>query len=121
MTTPSQKVTSKPTPNNKREKIFNKYGGRCAYCGCEITTGAFQVDHLLSKRSGGTNDFENLMPSCRSCNNWKTSMSIEQFRLEMERQVDRLRKYNPNFRIAERFGMVGKLKEKVTFHFEESL
>ena len=28
-----------------RELIFNKYGGKCAYCGCELTKG-WHVDEF---------------------------------------------------------------------------
>ncbi len=28
-----------------RQKIFDKYGGKCAYCGCELQKG-WHVDHV---------------------------------------------------------------------------
>lgn len=28
-----------------REKIFQKYGGRCSYCGCDLTGTRWHVDH----------------------------------------------------------------------------
>lgn len=28
-----------------RQKVFEKFGGRCAYCGCELTNG-WHVDHI---------------------------------------------------------------------------
>jgi len=41
-----------------REKVFNKYGGKCAYCGCQLVKG-WHVDHLepvirLTKSIGNT-------------------------------------------------------------------
>ena len=30
----------------ERETVYNKYGGHCAYCGCEIPFKGFNVDHL---------------------------------------------------------------------------
>lgn len=36
---------NKPMKKADREKIFYKYGGRCAYCGCELTKG-WHVDHI---------------------------------------------------------------------------
>lgn len=40
-----------------RQKIFDKYGGRCAYCGCELT-GKWCIDHIepvgrVTKTVGG--------------------------------------------------------------------
>lgn len=34
------------TAKEKRELVFNKYAGRCAYCGCELKKG-WHVDELL--------------------------------------------------------------------------
>ena len=31
-----------------RQSVFDKYGGRCAYCGCELDS-KWQVDHAISK------------------------------------------------------------------------
>lgn len=29
-----------------RQKVFEKYGGRCAYCGCELKGKRWNVDHI---------------------------------------------------------------------------
>jgi 5-methylcytosine-specific restriction endonuclease McrA len=73
---------------NKRLDVFNKYGGRCAYCGIELDINDFQVDHKVPKRyfeiSGedGVDDIDNLMPSCSVCNHYKRSLSLENYRNE---------------------------------------
>ena len=36
----------KKISKQQREAVFNKYGGRCAYCGCELTLRTMQVDHI---------------------------------------------------------------------------
>ena len=33
----------------KRELVYNKYNGRCAYCGREIAYKNMQVDHFIPK------------------------------------------------------------------------
>lgn len=62
-----------------RQKVFDKYGGKCAYCGCELND-RWQVDHAVSKqywyyfdlqKPKAVNCMENLMPSCRECNHYK--------------------------------------------------
>ena len=63
----------------ERQLIFDKYGGRCAYCGCELNN-KWQVDHAISKRYWfmvdaedvkAVNRIENLNPSCKECNHYK--------------------------------------------------
>lgn len=33
-----------------REKVYQKYNGHCAYCGCELQYKDMQVDHIESHR-----------------------------------------------------------------------
>ena len=80
-----------------RQSVYNKYGGRCAYCGKEITYKEMQVDHLFPKCLAhlytsswsiltdnligeSVEDFSNLMPSCRRCNHYKRAYRLEEFR-----------------------------------------
>ena len=42
--------------------------GRCAYCGGRAQVG---VDHEVPLSAGGSDDFWNVVPSCRSCNSSK--------------------------------------------------
>ena len=101
-----------------REKIKNRFGGRCAYCGC-IVDNRFHVDHVKARYHGGSDDTENLFPSCPSCNLWKKTFTIEEFRHEIEMQVARLRKHSAQFRFAERFGLIQAQASKVVFFFEQ--
>ena len=126
-----------PIPKKSREIVLNKYGGRCAYCGCELK-GKFQVDHLISQRNfewhlrnqykipaflehltlADVNHIDNLMPACCSCNNYKSTCDLETFRKEIQMQPERLMRAKPMVRLAERFGLV-KIQEKpVVFYFE---
>lgn len=50
--------------DGKRQAIFMKYNGHCAYCGRPLRMKAMTVDHLVPKSKGGGNSIENLMPSC---------------------------------------------------------
>lgn len=38
----------KRIPKKTRELVLNKYGGKCAYCGCDLTLSTMQVDHIKS-------------------------------------------------------------------------
>ena len=64
----------------ERTEIHNKYDGHCAYCGCEIDFSKMQVDHAKPLRIGGTDTMDNMMPACRSCNSYKTTLDVEGFR-----------------------------------------
>jgi len=107
-----------------REEIFAKCGGRCAYCGCEITVKNFQVDHVLPKsrahfeRELDNDRTDNLLPTCRKCNNFKGPYRLEEYRRELSLQVTRLRK-NAQFDRALRFGQVSINESPIVFHFEK--
>ena len=52
-----------------RESVYQKYGGRCAYCGRKIDYKNMWVDHFrpvraLSTDNADVDDISNLMPSC---------------------------------------------------------
>lgn len=121
-----------------RQKVYDKYNGRCAYCGCEMKIKDMQVDHCLSQYNFAThiknnwripeflqhltiddvNHIDNLMPSCRSCNNYKSTYNLQLFREEIQAQSERLYKNQPMVRLAERFGILTLTKKEVIFHFE---
>jgi hypothetical protein len=65
------------------------------------------------------NDIENLMPSCRVCNKWKSCHSVEQFRFEIEEQLARLNEYSSNFRLAKKYGLVEEKQQSILFYFEK--
>ncbi len=70
---------------SKREAVYRKYKGHCAYCGREIAYKDMQVDHFQPLRAwgiedAGTDDLDNLMPACRMCNHYKRANSLETFR-----------------------------------------
>ena len=41
---------------SKREEVYQKYNGHCAYCGREIAYKDMQVDHFLPLRAWGIED-----------------------------------------------------------------
>ena len=70
-------------PRKIREQVYAKCNGHCAYCGCELDIKDMQVDHVFPKfgiERDGIDDIDNLMPSCRQCNFYKSANSLEGFR-----------------------------------------
>lgn len=67
---------------SKREAVYRKYNGHCAYCGREISYKDMQVDHFQPLRAwgiedAGTDDLDNLMPACRMCNHYKRQIHLK--------------------------------------------
>lgn len=48
----------------QRKRVFDMFGGRCAYCGCELSLDRFSIDHIVPLHNGGEDCIENMMPSC---------------------------------------------------------
>lgn len=118
----------KPIPKSIRKLVYQKYNGHCAYCGCEIPEKGFNVDHLYcldkyeyTKEFTGidVHDIKNLMPSCGSCNRYKSTMDLEVFREELQKIPDRLKRDVCTYNIALRYGMVRENREPIKFYFEK--
>ena len=105
----------------KRQKVYEKTGGHCGYCGMKIDIEDMQVDHMHPKRrsidyeyDGGwsfekkrsIDDMDNLMPSCRTCNHYKRASGVEGFRQKMLTMLGRLNKIDTVRRCA--FGRIIK-------------
>ena len=130
----------------EREIIFNKYGGRCAYCGEPLTKG-WHVDEIepiirtkeYIKDSNGDRIWDkdkgnyktrvtilyperlniaNQMPACASCNINKHSGSLEEFRRLIEGFMKHLNTVNTQYKIAKRYGLVQETVKPVKFYFE---
>ena len=62
-------------------------------CGCKLEYKDMQVDHVKSVfYYNGTNDIDNLLPSCRMCNFYKSTFTLDEFRKNLETLHERLRK-----------------------------
>lgn len=109
-----------------REKVYQKYNGHCAYCGIEITMKTMQVDHLIPMEfheayivAGKDIDtMSNYMPACRSCNNYKSSLTLDKFRGSIERFTTVLQRDSVTYRNAVRFGQIIPNGKPVVFYFE---
>jgi len=109
-----------------RSEIFAKSNGHCWYCGQKIDlTGCWHIDHVKPVfRSAGVPAHrerecdENRVPACAPCNLFKGVYSVEGFREEISKQVDRAAKSSVNFRTAQRFGLVKRTGHPVRFWFE---
>jgi 5-methylcytosine-specific restriction endonuclease McrA len=103
---------------DRKLSVFNKLNGRCSYCGEIITIDNFQIDHVIPRSLNGSDRLDNLMPACCSCNNYKGANTIDGFRYNIEKQIERLRRDKPTFKMAERFGLIHCTPKKIVFYFE---
>lgn len=112
-------MARKPIPKNIREQVYRKYNGHCAYCGCKLEYKDMQVDHVIPVYGkDGSNDLDNLMPTCRMCNFYKSIYSLDDFRKNLETLHERLQKPFI-YRLALKYGLITEHKDKVVFYFEK--
>ena len=100
-----------------RQQVLSKYGGLCGYCGQSITLETMQVNHIQPKVHGGSNEYDNLMPSCRSCNHYKRADSLEWYRSKMKSLHERVQA-SYIVKVAIKFGIVTIKPFDGTFYFE---
>lgn len=105
----------------KREAVYRKYDGRCAYCGNKIAYKDMQVDHFIPRRGyseKGSDDIENLMPSCRRCNHYKRATPLELWRIFIQEIPMKLRNANYIYKVGLDYGLIIENEHPVVFYFE---
>ena len=119
----------------QRTDLKMKFGGHCAYCGCELGD-KWHADHIEAVKrdiihvGGGKlisgemtrphlDTIENMNPACVPCNSNKSSMSLKSWRslLTHYRDVQLLRD-STHARHLHRFGLIEIKSEPVVFFFE---
>ena len=117
----------KPIPKKTRELVWNKYGHKCAYCGCDLEYKDMQVDHVYSvayahwnkEKREDLDDISNLMPSCRMCNFYKGVSDIERFRKHLLETLCKTAVASFQTRLAIKYGMVVVQEWDGKFWFEK--
>ena len=103
---------------SERQKLYDRFNGHCAYCGREIEYKDMQADHVKPLKIGGEDNVENILPACRSCNHYKSTLDVEGFRKYLSEIHKRLMRDSIPYQVAERFGIVEHKTDKVKFYFE---
>ena len=118
----------KRIPKKTREIVLNKYGGKCAYCGCDLTLSTMQVDHIKSVYKSclengyvyiQDDSLENLNPSCRQCNFYKGTLNIEQFRNKIKTTLYETCQNTFQAKLAKKLGMM-VVTQFDKFYFEKN-
>lgn len=72
-----------------RETVMRAHGYLCQCCKrAGRYTRAAQVDHIVPKSQGGTNDMDNLEPICDDCHKAKTQREARYGRLRNNSRLD---------------------------------
>ena len=66
-----KRITCRKRKDKKRTQIALRDGYKCIYCGDK--TPPFQIDHVKPLSKGGSNNINNLVFSCSTCNNLKAN------------------------------------------------
>lgn len=111
--------TRKPVSKEIRQLVYNKCNGHCAYCGCELEYKDMQVDHIVAVGRGGSNDIDNLLPSCRQCNYDKHKKTIEGFRKRISKELYKSLERVFVYKLAKKYKLVEEKPRTVKFYFEE--
>lgn len=64
---------------SERFDVFQRDKHTCQYCGRRPPEVELELDHLIAVARGGTDDFGNLVTSCRDCNSGKSAKLIQTF------------------------------------------
>ena len=118
----------------QRVILKQKFDGNCSYCGEELGE-RWDADHFIPIKRNWTyikgkqvftdcenpenDNLDNMMPSCKSCNNDKSSLSIEDWRKMIRNKVICLNRDNTTYQKAKRYGLVKETKNDVTFYYEK--
>lgn len=117
-----RKAISKKT----RQAVYDKYDGHCAYCGCKLLINEMQVDHISSVFGAEyngmpvDNGIDNYNPSCRQCNFYKGTWTLEAFRNNLTTMMMQNLKHNFNYRMALKYGLIEEHINPVIFYFEKA-
>ena len=63
------------TNSEKRQAVLTRDNCRCRACGFSDTL-TMEVDHIVPRTLGGSNDIDNLQALCSFCNNTKSNIQI---------------------------------------------
>ena len=73
-------LTPKSAKKRYRQSIYEAWNHKCVYCKADATS----LDHIIPRFKSGSNNRNNLVPACRSCNSNKASTKMEDWYQQQE-------------------------------------
>jgi len=85
-----------PLSKKIRFEVFKRDSFSCVYCGKSPPNVILEVDHIIPKSQGGTNDIINLATSCFDCNRGKSDRLINDkiARADIQADIEKLKEIN---------------------------
>lgn len=103
----------------ERESIWLKMNSHCGYCGGLIQLKDMQVDHIEPLYNGGSDTLDNMICSCRSCNHYKGTLTLEKFRKQISDIPKVLERNNITYQIGLRYELlITPALRNIKFYFE---
>lgn len=103
---------------DERRALWEEQNRRCGYCGTKIGYSEVTVDHIIPISRGGPDCKDNMICSCRPCNEFKRNRTVEEFRAAIQTANYNLMQKEPEYRAVLRFGLIREYRKKVRFYFE---
>ena len=73
-----------PNYRTHRKQLYGEQAGDCAGCRVHFEARNLEVDHIISRRKGGTDHIDNLQLLCGSCNRIKGDRGMEYLRTKLQ-------------------------------------
>lgn len=69
-------IHNEQTPTKLRFQVLQRDNFTCRYCGRSAPSVVLHVDHVVARKIGGVNEYDNLVTSCVECNIGKGANTI---------------------------------------------
>ena len=97
-----------------RHDVLKRSGSRCELCGVSSREKQIDVDHIVPRSKGGSNDLSNLQALCRTCNAQKRDRDDTDYRLVHQSYSERDEECifcNPGNRVIEESELAYVIKD----------
>lgn len=64
---------------DKKAYLLEREQGYCIYCGIHTSKAKMEIEHVIPRSKGGADNLNNLVLSCRDCNQSKGSLDLKEF------------------------------------------
>lgn len=100
-----------------RLQVFNKFAGKCAYCGNPLNLLHFQIDHINPHIK--SNSLLNLYPCCSRCNILKSHRTPDEWKIQIKSKLYVLQHENPFTCFLTSLNQVSYSNFEIQFYFEK--
>lgn len=86
-----------------RFEIFKRDGFMCQYCGKIPPNVVLEIDHLIAKVDGGTDDLNNLITSCFDCNRGKGKIPLEKLPASLKDNLENIKEQRKQMKLYSKY------------------